>query len=466
MRLQFLGANRQVTGSRSLLEAGGLRILIDCGMFQERAFQARNWETSPIAPGSIDFLLLTHAHLDHCGLVPRLVEAGFKGPIITVEPTVDLAQIILLDAARIQEEDAAYKKRRHKKEGRRARHPEVPLYTVHDAQQVLPLFRGVPYGEAVKLNEKVSVRFHDAGHILGSAILQVQVQENGISRRVLFSGDLGQWDKPLIGDPTLVEGGDFVVLESTYGDRNHPQTKDILTQLSDLVNDTARRGGNVVIPTFAVERAQELMYHFSELVHAGRIPDLPIFLDSPMAVDVTEVFRGYRRYMDAPTQRLFTEGRPPLRFPGLHLSRTADQSKAINAAPGTNIIMSASGMCTGGRIKHHLRRNISRPESTIVFVGYQAVGTLGREILEGNPAVRIHGRNYDVRAKTARIYGLSAHGDRDDLLRWLGHFSHIPKHVFLNHGEQHVAMALRGSIKDKLGWPVSVPDYQQEVELG
>ena len=465
MQIQFLGANRQVTGSRYLVEAGGLRVIIDCGLFQERKWVKRNWEAPPFDPRSINLLLLTHAHLDHTGLVPRLVASGFDGPIICTQPTARLAEIVMLDSAKIQQEDAAYKRKRHRKEKRKGRYPVVPLYQVEDAQKALSLLQGVPYGERVKLNDQVTATFHEAGHILGSAMIVLEAEENGQHRRVIFSGDLGQWNKPLIGDPTLLERGDFVVMESTYGDRNHRDAGDPQEQLAELVNDTARRGGNTVIPTFAIERAQELMFHIGQLVHADRIPDLPVYLDSPMAVDVTQVFRDCRQYLDAETWQLLEQGKPPLRFAGLKLVRSVDESKAINASRGPCIIMSASGMCTAGRIKHHLRANISRSDSTILFVGYQAVGTLGRQILEGAPKVRIHRRQFPVHARIAQIYGFSAHADRDDLLRWLRHFKPKPRRLFLTHGEQDAATALAATVREKIGCPVSVPEYRQAVVL-
>lgn len=465
MRLHFLGANRQVTGSRYLLEAEGLNIMIDCGMFQERAFLERNWADCPVDPSSIDVLLLTHAHLDHVGLIPRLVMQGFTGSIITVQPTVDLAKIILLDAGKIQEEDAAYKKRRHQKEGRRGKFPELPLYTVQDAEKCLPQFRGVDYGESVELSPKVRAVFHPAGHILGAASIELRVQQGGGQRTIVFSGDVGQWDKPLITNPSLAPQADYVVLESTYGDRLHPPTEALDQELGRIVRETAGRGGNVVIPTFALERAQELMYHFSTLVHDDLIPDLKIFLDSPMAIDVTDVFKKYRHYFNDETRRLFENGTPPLRFPGLHMTRDTEASKAINYERMPCIIMASSGMCTGGRIKHHLRQNITREESTIVFAGYQANGTLGRQIVSGQREVRIHGRLWPVRAKIEQLNGLSAHGDRDDLLHWLGGISDTPSMVFLTHGEEESALALAQTIEKDKGWRTTVPEYGEVVEL-
>ena len=466
MKLHFLGANRQVTGSRYCLETSDSMIMIDCGMFQEREFLSRNWEPNSIAPPECDAMLLTHAHLDHCGLIPKLVANGFRAPIYCTQPTVDLAEVILRDSAKIQEEDAAYKKKRHEREGRRGKYPEKALYGEEEVLKTLPLFHGVPYQTSCRVTDSVSVVFHDAGHILGSAMLEVIVTEHGATRRVLFSGDIGQWNKPLVRDPSLFDSADHVVMESTYGDRNHENGGDVETQLCDVINETIALGGNVVIPTFAVERAQELMYYISRLVHDDRIPDVKVFLDSPMAVDVTNIFQKYHEYLDQEAWELIGSNQSPLHFPGLHLARAAAQSIAINNEKQPCIIMATSGMCTGGRIKHHLRRNLSRPESTILFVGYQAHGTLGRLISDGKPEVRIHGRNYESKARIDRIFGFSGHADRKALMHWIGNLQQEPTSVFLTHGEEDAAMSLAQHIREEKGWKVSVPEFQDVVDLG
>jgi metallo-beta-lactamase family protein len=377
-----------------------------------------------------------------------------------------LAEVIMRDSAEIQEEDAEYKRRRHKKEGRTGKYPVRPLYTEADVVQTLPLLEGVPYDTAWQVTDSVSVVFRDAGHILGSAMLQLLVTEQDKTYQVIFSGDIGQWNKPLLRDPSLFESADYVVMESTYGDRAHRQDGDVEEQLCDVINETFRRGGNVVIPTFAVERAQEVMYFISRLVHANKIPAMKVFLDSPMAVDVTDIFLDYRECFDEETARMIDSQQPPLRFPGLQMTRTSAESKAINNEEKPCIIMATSGMCTAGRVKHHLRKNIHRRESTVLFVGYQAHGTLGRQIRDGNPTVRIHGRNYDVKAQIAQIYGFSGHADRDALLRWIGNMKGSPKHVFLAHGEEDAAESLAQAITQQNGCPVSVPAYQEVVELG
>ncbi len=465
MKIQFLGANRQVTGSRYLIEGGGLRLLVDCGMFQERAFTARNWESSPIPPETIDYLLLTHAHLDHCGLIPKLVADGFDKPILTTGPSRELAEIILTDSAHIQEEDAKYKRKRHAREGRTVAHPVVPLYTAEDVEQTLRLVRATEYSKPVTLNDNVSVTFHDAGHILGSAMLELKINENGESRTVIFSGDVGQCDKPIIRDPTMLDHADYIVMESTYGDRDHKKTEAVEDQLCDVINNAVAAGGNILIPTFAVERAQELMYHLGRLLYDDRIPNLMAFLDSPMAVNVTDVFRRHRYCMDAEAHAILDSGEELLRFPGLKLVRSTAESKAINRINGSCIIMAGSGMCTAGRIKHHLVKNVSRPECTVVIVGYQANGTLGRQLVEGKRSVRIHGEEREVNATIEQIHGFSAHADRAGLLSWLGNFKNAPRRVFLSHGEESCAEKLANEIRSKWGWSVEVPEYKDECML-
>lgn len=465
MKLQFLGAARQVTGSCYLVDAGGLRLLIDCGMYQEREFLGRNWAPFAVAPDAVDFVLLTHAHLDHSGLLPKLVAGGFDGRVLTTAPSRELTEIVLEDAGHLQEEDAAFKKRRHQREGRKGRYPEVPLYTARDVRAVLPLFKRVNYDEPVRLNDQVTATYRDAGHILGSAMLELTVRANGDMRTLVFSGDMGQWDRPIVRDPTFFDRADYIVMESTYGDRSHDERQTVEDQLCEVINSTVDAGGNIVIPTFAIERAQELLYYLGGLVRSHRIPHLMAFLDSPMAVEVTEVFRRHPECMDAEALSLLDSGHRLFGFPRLQLVRRSHESKAINRIRGSCIIMAGSGMCTGGRIKHHLIRNISRPESTIVFVGYQARGTLGREIVNGTPVVRIHGGQHPVKARVVEIHGLSAHADRDEILTWLGHLKEPPRRLFLTHGDDQVIDNLASQIRSRWSWPVDVPEYRAEVEL-
>ena len=465
MNLRFLGATRQVTGSCCILEAGGLRILVDCGMYQERAYLERNWKPLPVAPESIDYLLLTHAHLDHAGRIPKLVRDGFAGRILTTAASKDLAGIILHDAAEIQEEDAAFKRKRHERERRKGPHPVQPLYTRKDVRDAMLLFDEAPYDKAVDLNDDVKVTFHDAGHILGSAMLKLVIGGNGQTRTIVFSGDVGQWDRPIVEDPSVFTQADYIVMESTYGARNHEDRGAVEDQLGKVINETVAAGGNIVIPTFAVERAQELMYDIGRLVRAGRVPHLMAFLDSPMAVEVTEVFRSHQECLDTDALEILDSGERLFMFPGLTPVRYARDSKAINRIRGSCIILAGSGMCTGGRVKHHLVNNISRPESTIVFVGYQAGGTLGRELVDGKSVVRIHGAKRKVRARVVQIHGLSAHADQAGLLRWLGYLNAAPRRMFLTHGEKNAADRLADVIRTKWDWSVEVPDYRDEHRL-
>lgn len=465
MKLHFLGANRQVTGSKYCLEVAGKRVLIDAGMFQERPFEQRNWERCPIEADSIDAMLLTHAHLDHCGLIPRLVSQGMSCPIYCTLPTAPLTEVILRDSAHIQAEDLKYKIRRHQREGRKSKYPEQTLYSIEDVETTLPMLQPQPYRKSIDVVPGVTATFHDAGHIMGSASIEVLATEDGETRTVLFSGDIGQWNKPIIHDPTLFDRADYIVMESTYGDKDHEQAGDIGSQLAKVVNETAARGGKVVIPTFALERAQELTYHISKLVHAKQIPPLPIYLDSPMAVEVTAIYSRYKNFFDDEMWELIQANQSPMEFAGLQMVRTADASKAINTVQGPAIIMASSGMCTGGRIKHHLRNNIEKVEATILFVGYQGVGTLGRQIVDGARQVRIYGQTYRVEAHVAQIYGFSGHADRTQLLKWIGNFKAPPRRVFLTHGEEDVALDFARYIEKEKRWRVSVPQYNEAADL-
>jgi metallo-beta-lactamase family protein len=465
IKLGFYGAARNVTGSRYYLEANGNKFLVDCGLYQERFLKDRNWDPFPVPPDTLDAVLLTHAHIDHCGLLPKLVREGFRGPIYCTGATADITKIMLTDSARLQEEDAAFKRKRHEKEGRKGPHPEVPLYTVKDAEACFSLFHPVPYGKTLRLADGVKVVFHDAGHVLGSSMLMLSVSQNGEVRNILFSGDVGRRNRPILKDPTLFEQADYVLVESTYGDRLHDDGDKIADELAEVINSTVAAGGNIVVPSFALERAQENLYYMNELLTTNRIPSILVFFDSPMAVSITEVFERHLYLFDKEAKDLIQEGKSPFDFPGLTRVTTTEASKAINNITGSVMIIAGAGMCNGGRIKHHLVSNISRPESTIMFVGYQAIGTLGRQIVDGAKKVRILGRMYKVKARIAQLSGFSAHADRDELLSWLSAIKNQPRGVFVTHGEEEVALSFAGSIKDKLGWNVSVPQYKDEVIL-
>jgi metallo-beta-lactamase family protein len=465
MKLAFFGAARQVTGSCYFVEANGLRILVDCGLHQERPYLERNWLPLPVPPEDIDFILLTHAHLDHSGLIPTVVRDGFAGTILTTAATADLLAIALMDAAKIQEEDAAYKKKRHQKEGRSGLPTEVPLYTTEDVQMTMPLVEEAAYDEDRELGRGVSVRFRDAGHILGSAMVELSVGvEEGV-RTIVFSGDIGQWGSPFVRDPSLFERADYIVMESTYGDRDHEDPGRVDDLLGGIIRDTAGAGGNVVIPTFAIERAQDLMFHLSRLVRAKAIPPVPVYLDSPMAREVTQAFERHDGFLDEEARKLFASEEHPFRFPGLVIVRTPEESKAINTVRVPAVIMAGSGMCTGGRIKHHLAHNITRPESTILFVGYQARETLGRQILEKAAQVRLFGKTFPVKARVAKINGFSAHADRKALGRWLDGFKTPPRRLFVTHGDADVARKTAERIRQEKGWTVEVPDYLEIWDL-
>ncbi|MBN1507412.1 MAG: MBL fold metallo-hydrolase [Sedimentisphaerales bacterium] len=464
-RLRFLGAAQNVTGSRHLLEIDDTRILVDCGLYQERQYASRNWEPFDVPPANIDAVLLTHAHLDHCGLLPKLVKEGFKGRIYCTTATAEIARIILLDAANIQEEDAAYKRKRHKKEGRAGPFPDVPLYTVEDAQRCTPLFEPVPYGEQVEVAPGVRAMFSDAGHVLGSSFIHVAMQRNGDAKSVLFSGDMGRTNRPFLNDPDDAGDGDYVLVESTYGDRVHGGPEDIKTAIANVINTTRAAGGNVIVPSFALERSQELLYYIDELMVEGTIPHIMVFLDSPMASAITKVFQRHPELFDSQMRQFIKRNGSPLSFPGLKITETTRESKTINYIKGTIIVIAGSGMCTGGRIKHHLVNNVSRPESTVMFVGYQATGTLGRRIVDGDPEVRILGQNYPVKARVVQIQGFSAHADREELLRWLSSLTRPPRKLFIVHGEATSARNFAEFIREKTGWEVAVPAYQDQVVL-
>ena len=465
IRITFLGAARNVTGSRFLVEADGSRVLVDCGLYQERDFADRNWDPFPFPASQIDAVLLTHAHLDHCGLLPKLVREGFRGRIHCTAPTAEIAQVILLDSAHIQEEDAAYKLKRHRRERRQSPRPVEPLYTTGDAERVQSHFEPVPYETKVNVAKGITATFHDAGHVFGSSMITVNVSRDGQSRTILFSGDVGRAHQPMLHDPTTFERADYVLIESTYGDRLHEPERDVPEALAEVIDQADQAGGNLVIPCFALERSQNILYYLSDLLRRDRIRPMMVFLDSPMAIKITEIFDKYPELYDEEMRKRIASAMSPFKFPGLTMTRTVDESKAINRIKGTAAILAGSGMCTGGRIKHHLANNIERPECTILFVGYQARNTLGRTISSGAREVRIHGQLLAVRARIARISGFSAHADRQELFGWLSTLKKKPRGVFVVHGEIESAESFASLLRENDGWRVTVPKYRDTAVL-
>jgi metallo-beta-lactamase family protein len=460
VKLSFHGADRDVTGSCHLIECAGRRMLIDCGMFQGgRELAEENAADFGFDPAAIDTVLLTHAHLDHCGRLPLLVKRGFRGEIIATAATRELARLVLLDSARLAEEDAEIEARRSRRRGAR---PAAPLYTLVDAMAALDGFgRTAVYGVPLPLGPGLHVSFHDAGHILGSASVLFEITEAGRTRRVLYSGDLGNAGRPILRDPAP-PAADIVVMESTYGDRRHRSVRDSVAELCEAINATLARGGNVVIPTFALERTQEILFHLRAATVDGRLPaQLPVFLDSPMAILATEVYRRHPECYDAETAELFRNGEDPLRPAGLRLVRETAGSMALNRIEGGAVIMAGSGMCTGGRIRHHLRHNLWREAASIVFVGFAAHGTLARRIIDGAQRVTIYGEELPVRARVHTINGFSAHADQAELLAWHARVGGRERTILV-HGESTAMDKLAGLLAPL---PVSTPELGSHLEL-
>lgn len=459
MKISFHGADRDVTGSCHLVETAGKRILIDCGMYQGgRELDEENSEEFGFNPQEVDTLLLTHAHLDHCGRIPLLVKRGFRGEIITTAATRELARVVMLDSAHLQEEEAEHHARfAH----RRGREPRPLLYSTLDALNALDQFgRTAKYGEPVELATGLTATFHDAGHILGSASIRL-AQTDGEHRSVIFSGDLGNHGRPILRDPQLPPPADAVVMETTYGDRLHKALGPSVEELYEAINDTLGRGGNVIIPTFALERAQELLYYLREGVQSGRLPhNLPVFLDSPMAISATEIFRRHPECYDAQACDLFNNGEDPFDLPALRFTRQTADSIALNRLVGGAVIMAGSGMCTGGRVRHHLRHNLWRKDSSVVFVGYAAPGTLARILIDGAKQVKLFGDEIPVHARLHTINGFSAHADRDELFDW--HRALNPKRTILVHGDEKAMRSFATRLENT---QVSMPAKGDEITL-
>ncbi|MBS6395920.1 MAG: MBL fold metallo-hydrolase [Clostridiales bacterium] len=454
MKLGFVGADHEVTGSCHYVEACGKHILVDCGLEQGRDAYVN--QDIPVPISQIDYVLLTHAHIDHSGRLPLLYKNGFRGDIITTFATNDLCSIMLRDSAHIQEFEAEWRNRK----GRRAGAEEyVPLYTMNDALGAISLFHPCDYEQKIELCPGIHVRFRDVGHLLGSSSIELWLKEEDTGKKIVFSGDIGNINQPLLKDPQTTDSADYVVMESTYGNRTHNAPPDYVNGLAALIEKTLRRGGNLVIPAFAVGRTQELLYFIREIKERRLIDfDFPVYMDSPLAIEATSIFnKNVQSCFDAEALALVNAGINPIRFPNLHLAVSSDESKAINFDSQPKVIISASGMCEAGRIKHHLKHNLWRPESTVMFAGYQAYGTLGRALLEGAEYVKLFGETIEVKAEIVRLEGISGHADMDGLLSWVKAFTPTPQMVFVVHGEDEVCDSFAAHLNEECRIPAFAP---------
>lgn len=462
MRIQFLGAAQTTSGSCYLLNWGEHQVLVDCGLFQgPEELKQRNYGDFPFAPGKIDAVILTHAHIDHSGLLPKLVKHGFQGPIYATGVTADLCRIMLADSAHIQESEVERKNRKLRRRGQKLL---TPIYTVEDAAQAAAQFRAMVYDEEVEILPGLRVRFRDAGHILGAAIVELWVTEAGETTKLVFSGDLGNLEQPIIQDPTFISEADVLIVESTYGTRLHENREQRLEHLAEVVNSTMARGGNLLIPAFALGRTQDLLHSLRVLQDQGVIPPLTIYIDSPLASAATEVFRQHTQVFDYETRTMIQEDRSPFDAPGVHFTESVQESMRLNSISGGVVIIAGSGMCDSGRIKHHLKHNLWRDKATVLLVGYQAQGTLGRRLQDGAEEVRIHGEPVKVAARIETITGFSAHADQAGLLKWLRRFRHIGR-IFVTHGEPGSSLGFAQLIQGELGVPVLVPRLDESFEI-
>ena len=459
--LQFLGAAGTVTGSKFLLEVAGHRTLIDCGLYQGlEELRLRNWEPLPVAAASIEHVVLTHAHIDHSGYLPRLPADGFRGTVHATRGTADLLPIMLADSGHLQEEEAEY----HNLRGTSKHRPALPLYTAADGLRAAARVTGHAYREPFELAGGVSAAFAPAGHIVGAATVTLDAPTAGGPRRIVFSGDIGRYDAPILPDPAPIGDADYAVVESTYGDRLHDPAP-IDDQLERVMKEAVAREGAIIVPAFAVGRTQELMYHLARLERAHRIPRMPCYIDSPMAVRATEVYRAHPEDFDEDMQRLARAGESPLQSPEFRIAGTAAESRSLHAVPGPVLIIAGSGMATGGRVLHHLRNRLPDPRTMVLLVGYQALGTRGRALEEGAATLRIFGEDVPVRAQVAMIHGLSAHADQNGLLRWLRTATRPPRKLFVVHGEAAPASALAERVRRELGWRVTVPAFPDRATI-
>lgn len=459
MKLTFNGAAGMVTGSCHLLEMGNEKILIDCGLFQGvKEITTINYEKFKFDPRKISYVLLTHAHIDHCGLIPKLVKEGFRGKILATPPTVDLAKIMLEDSAVVNEDEAKHENLRRLRMGIPQR---KPLYLVQDVKFANKYFHSVRYDSRYRLSNNMYMIFRDAGHILGSAIVELYVNDHGVKKKIVFSGDLGQGGTPIVKDPSVIQEADYVLIESTYGNRRHGEVEKREHLLSHAVTDTYKRGGKLMIPSFSVERTQELLYYLHRLDRDNKLPKENVFLDSPLAIKATAVFNAYMSYF---TPRLRAEFKTPFTFKKLKFLKTHAESQTMNDYRGPCVIIAGNGMCTGGRIRYHLKHHLWDAKNTVLFVGYQAEGTAGRAILEGAPTVKMMGLELAVNAKVMHIDSFSSHADSHDLLVWMQNFKKKPKKVFLVHGEEAATTAFEASLR-KAGFSTHVPTRNESVEL-
>ena len=471
MKITFLGATRTVTGSNFLVEASGKKFLVDCGMYQGKGtVEEQNYQGFEYNPGEIDFMILTHAHIDHSGRIPKLYKDGFKGPVYAQKATCDLCGLMLPDSGHIQEMESVWKNKKRVRKGEKE-----PLYTAQEAIDSLEILRPVHYDEIIEVDENIHIRFNDAGHMLGSSVVEIWAKEDGKETKAVFTGDLGNNDIPLLGEPTMIEDADYLIMESTYGSRLHNRNDQKAEMFLDIVSETIDNGGKVIIPSFAVGRTQEILYELNKikenttdekfLREYETLMKVPVYVDSPLAISATQVFSENMDLFDEETKQRIEKGDDPLEFPGLRFTPTAEESKALNEDPSPAIVISASGMCEVGRIKHHLKHNLWNPNSTILFVGYQGVGTLGYNIVNGAETVKIFGEEIAVNARIEYIEGYSGHADQEGLMNFIYSFRERPKHIFLVHGEKEAQETLKEKILEDIGIDVTIPEYGETYEL-
>ena len=467
MNITFYGAAEDVTGSCHMVNAAGHKFLIDCGLFQGNLTdQMLNYEEFPFNIQEIEFMILTHAHIDHSGRIPKLYKAGYKNPVYCTSATRELCKIMLPDSGHIQENEIEWVNRKRMRAGKK---PNDPIYTEQDAIDCLEIFKGLEYNTRIKVNDDISFELKDAGHMLGSAIVELYLKENGEEKKVVFTGDLGNKNLPIINDPVTIDSADILIMESTYGDRLHSSIKDQSSKFIQIILETIRRGGNVIIPSFAVGRTQEILYEINKYLTDDRVKDelskVPVYVDSPLAVNATRIFESQHSYYDEEALSYLLKGDNPLVFDNLHFVETSEESQALNDDTEPKIIISASGMCEVGRIKHHLKHNLYRSECTILFVGYQAEGTLGRKIMNGEPLVKIFGEEIAVKAEIKTLDAFSGHADRDGLLNWVGAMNKKPEQIFIVHGEKEAQKVLKEYIEQGFKINSIIPAYQEQYDV-